>query len=172
MKNLFKSMAAFQQECPTIHKGTQGYGYSYADLPAIFKIINPLMKKHGLGFTQELDLDTLTTTIFHIESGEHRSSSCAIPQGVHLKGMNEFQVLGSAITYIRRYALSSALGIVTDKDTDASGQQVKAVNKPQLKANTSAWQKAQEYIAGGGDIEKITSKYDVSSTLISKLKSI
>lgn len=39
--------------------------------------------------------------------------------------MNEFQVLGSAITYIRRYALSSILGIVTDKDTDASGDQVK-----------------------------------------------
>lgn len=172
MKNLFKSIAAFQQECPTIHKGTQGYGYSYADLPSIFKVINPLMKKHGLGFTQELDLDTLTTTIFHIESGENRSSSCAIPQGVQLKGMNEFQVLGSAITYIRRYALSSALGIVTDKDTDAGGQQVKASSKPQLKENTSAWEKAQQYIAGGGDIDKITSKYDVSSALISKLKSI
>lgn len=172
MKNLFKSIAAFQQECPTIHKATQGYGYSYADLPAIFKVINPLMKKHGLGFSQELDLDTLTTTIFHIESGEHRSSSCAIPQGVQLKGMNEFQVLGSAITYIRRYALSSALGIVTDKDTDAGGQQVKAASKPQLKPNTPAWQKAEEYIAGGGDLKKITSKYDVSSTLISKLKSI
>ena len=34
--------------------------------------------------------------------------------------MNEFQVLGSAITYIRRYALSSMLGLVTDKDTDAA----------------------------------------------------
>jgi len=172
MKNLFKSLAAFQQECPTIHKGTQGYGYSYADLPAIFKIINPLMKKHGLGFTQELDGDALVTTIFHIESGEFRASRANLIQGVQFKGMNEFQVLGSGITYIRRYALSSALGIVTDKDTDASGQQVKASSKPQLKANTSAWQKAQEYIAGGGDIEKITSKYDVSSTLISKLKSI
>ena len=41
MKNLFKALAAFQQEVPTIHKGTQGYGYSYADLPAIFDIINP-----------------------------------------------------------------------------------------------------------------------------------
>ncbi len=68
MKNLFKSMAAFQQECPTIHKGTQGYGYSYADLPSIFKIINPLMQKHGLGFTQELDLDTLTQLYFILKA--------------------------------------------------------------------------------------------------------
>ena len=45
MKNLFKSLAAFQQEVPVIHKGTQGYGYTYADLPKIFETINPLLKK-------------------------------------------------------------------------------------------------------------------------------
>ena len=39
--------------------------------------------------------------------------------------MNDFQVLGSAITYIRRYALSSALGLITDKDLDACGEQSK-----------------------------------------------
>lgn len=126
MKNLYKALAAFQQEVPVIHKGTQGYGYSYADLPAIFNIINPLMKKHGLGFTQMMTDNGLATTIFHCESGENFSSVAAIPQGVQLKGMNDFQVLGSAITYIRRYALSSALGLVTDKDTDASGEQTSA----------------------------------------------
>jgi len=123
MTNLYKALAAFQQEVPVIHKGTQGYGYSYADLPAIFNIINPLMKKHGLGFSQMMTDIGLQTTIFHCESGENISSTATIPQGVQLKGMNDFQVLGSAITYIRRYALSSALGLVTDKDTDASGEQ-------------------------------------------------
>jgi hypothetical protein len=67
MKNLFKALAAFQQEVPVIHKETTGYGYTYANLPTIFQIINPILKKHGLGFTQELDLDCLVTTIFHIE---------------------------------------------------------------------------------------------------------
>jgi hypothetical protein len=123
MKHLFKALADFQQEVPVIHKGTSGYGYSYADLPAIFEKINPLMKKHGLGFTQLLNSESLDTVIFHIESGESITSSVAIPHGVQLKGMNDFQVLGSAITYLRRYALSAALGLVTDKDTDASGVQ-------------------------------------------------
>ena len=132
MKSLFKALADFQQEVPVIHKGTTGYGYSYADLPAIFDKINPLMKKHGLGFTQLLNGEFLDTVIFHIESGENIKSSVVIPVGVQLKGMNDFQVLGSAITYLRRYALSAALGLVTDKDTDASGvQEVKApVEKP------------------------------------------
>jgi hypothetical protein len=33
MKHLFKALADFQQEVPVIHKATQGYGYTYADLP-------------------------------------------------------------------------------------------------------------------------------------------
>jgi hypothetical protein len=135
MKTLFKALAEFQQEVPVIHKGTSGYGYSYADLPAIFEVINPLLKKHKLGFTQPIMGDTIKTIIFHTESGEVLESLTEIPKNVQLAKMNEFQVLGSAITYIRRYALSSILGLVTEKDTDASGEQVKPLvkEKPILK---------------------------------------
>jgi hypothetical protein len=133
MKNLFKALADFQQEVPVIHKDTQGYGYSYADLPAIFEKINPLLKKHGLGFTQLIMGDCVKTIIFHVNSGELIESLTQIPQGVQLKGMNDFQVLGSAITYIRRYALSSALGLVTDKDTDAGGEQIKETTQSEIK---------------------------------------
>ena len=55
MKAIFKAISDFQKEVPVIHKGTTGYGYSYADLPTIFEKINPLLKKHGLGFTQLLN---------------------------------------------------------------------------------------------------------------------
>ncbi len=148
MKNLFKSLAAFQQEVPVIHKGTQGYGYSYADLPKIFEVVNPLLKKHGLGFTQLLDtkegIDYIATVIFHVESGETLESKVAIPQ-VELKGMNDYQSFGSGVTYFRRYALSSALGLVTDKDTDASGEQVK--KRPTI--DNKRLGKALEMIAEG-----------------------
>ncbi len=122
MKHIFKALADFQQEVPVIHKATQGYGYSYADLPAIFEKINPLLKKHGLGFTQLIQGNQIETIIFHFESGETLKSLSDIPQNVELKGMNAFQVMGSAITYFRRYSLSAALGLVTDKDTDAGGE--------------------------------------------------
>ena len=129
MKNLFKALAEFQQEVPVIHKDTQGYGYTYADLPKIFEVINPLLEKHGLGFTQPIRGDSICTILFHIESGESLDSVISIPENVSLKGMNDYQVLGSAITYLRRYAISSILGLVTDKDTDASGEQTKKENK-------------------------------------------
>lgn len=129
MKNLLKSLAEFQQEVPVIHKGTQGYGYSYANLATIFDVINPILKKNKLGFTQLVGDNNIKTIIFHYESGEQLETTTTIPQGTNLKGMNDFQTLGSAITYIRRYALSSALGLITDKDTDASGEQVKTTTK-------------------------------------------
>lgn len=124
--NIFKALANFQQEVPVIHKDTQGYGYTYADLPKVLEIINPLLKKHGLGFSQLIQGQSIQTILFHIESGETLESLTDIPQNVSLKGMNEYQVLGSAITYLRRYSISSILGIVTDKDTDAAGEQQKS----------------------------------------------
>ena len=68
--NIYKALAAFQQECPVIHKGTTGHNYTYADFPTILEKINPLLKKHHLGFTQLLNEDGLKTIIFHTLSGE------------------------------------------------------------------------------------------------------
>ena len=122
-QSIYKSLADFQQECPTIHKATKGYGYTYSDLPTIFKVINPLLKKHGLGFTQLLNGSSIETILFHVETGQTITSKTDIPQDVKLAKMNDFQVLGSAVTYLKRYSLSSILGIVTDSDTDAAGEQ-------------------------------------------------
>ena len=171
-QSLFKSLAAFQQEVPVIHKETKGYGYSYADLPTIFDKINPLLAKHNLGFTQPIMGNCVKTIVFHTETGETIESVIEIPQGVMLKGMNEFQVMGSAITYIRRYALSSILGLVTDKDTDAAGEQTKP-SKPILKADTEHFGKAVEYLMKGGSIDAIKAKYEVSNEVeVKLLKSI
>lgn len=161
MKNLFKKIADFQQEVPVIHKGTQGYGYSYADLPTIFEKINPLLKKHGLGFTQLLSGLSIKTIIFDTESGENIESIADIPQGVQLAKMNDFQVLGSAITYIRRYALSAALGLVTDVDNDAAGEQMP---KHETETDNRPWLSGQQLrnvldrIAAGDDCSEKTFK--------------
>lgn len=167
MKNIYKSLAGFQQEVPVIHKGTQGYGYTYADLPAIFETINPLLKKHGLGFTQLIQEQSIETVIFHIDSGEVIKSTTNIPQGVILKGMNDFQVLGSAITYIRRYALSAALGLVTDKDTDASGEQSKPKAKPKM--TDAQFKSTAIKLREGLPIEEVKKYFDISSQEENKL---
>ena len=141
MKELYKALAAFQQECPTIAKAGEAkvqtksggnYSYHYADLPSIVELINPLMKKHKLGFIQPLryteGVRKVATIIFHTETGNSIESEIDIPE-VTFVGMNDYQSLGSGITYLRRYSLSSALGIVTDEDNDATGEQIKGMKK-------------------------------------------
>ena len=123
MKNIYKALAEFQQEVKPIHQSSKGYGYTYASLGSIFKVINPLLRNHGLGFTQLLNGDGLKTVIFHLESGESLESNMNIQQNVQLAKMNTFQVLGSAITYYRRYSISAALGLITDSDIDACGDE-------------------------------------------------
>lgn len=182
MKNIFKALANFQDECPIIIKNTQGYGYVFADLPEIIEIIKPLLKKHGLGYTQPLNSNQIKTILFHIESGETIESLTDIPQGVKLSGQNDFQVLGSAITYLRRYSLCSILGLVTEKDTDASGEQNKAENKPKenkynglpwLNENDNNWKLLQEAINSGNKptLKFIKGKYNLSKATEEKLKS-
>ena len=163
MKNLFKSLAAFQQEVKPIFKGTKGYGYSYADLPTIFEKINPLLEKHGLGFTQLINTNEeanyLNTILFHVESGELLESNTLIPQ-VTLKGMNDYQAFGSGVTYFRRYALSSALGLVTDNDTDAAGEQIptkEKLNAPRFKDALKAIQD------GKITKDKLIAKFDLTN---------
>jgi hypothetical protein len=163
MKHLLKSLAAFQQEVKVIHKATQGFGYTYADLPKIFEEINPLMKKHGLGFTQLINtkdgVNYLATVVFHVESGEQIESNCMIPY-VQLKTMNDFQSFGSGVTYFRRYCLSSMLGLVTDKDTDASGEQEKPKKETlDNKRFTDALKAINE---GKITIEKLKEKFQLS----------
>ena len=162
MVKLFKALADFQQEVPIIYKGTSGYGYKYADLSAILKVINPLMKKHHLGFTQLIDGDFLKTIIFHTETGEKIESNTPLIQGVKLKGMNDFQVLGSQITYLRRYALSSALGLVSDADIDAAGEQVGKTLPPLPKDKIP---EVIKYLKNGGQISTIRKKYEIDENL-------
>ena len=175
MKNLLKSLAEFQQEVPVIHKGTQGYGYSYANLATIFEVINPILKKYKLGFTQLIGDNNIKTIIFHYESGETLETITTIPQGTNLKGMNDFQTLGSAVTYIRRYSLSSALGLITDKDTDAHGEQVK---KPSLseqleiaKAKIITANSAEDLVNKWNTLTNIEKSFEPVVLLAKELKS-
>lgn len=165
-----KALASFTMEVPTIHKGTKGYGYSYADLSQIFDVIKPLMKKHGLGFTQVINDSKLTTTVFHVDCDDELVSSIDIPQGAQLKGMNEFQTLGSAITYLRRYAISSMLGLVTDVDNDASGEQVKKSQPKKQKLSDERFKDALKAIEDGKTTaEKVKQGFELTQEQLAQL---
>lgn len=100
------------------------YSYSYADLSAVWDSIREPLSANGLAIIQlpELQLTpdgenyiALTTTLMH-SSGEHISSTIATV----IDRDATPQVVGTAITYLRRYAICSMVGVVADDDDDAA----------------------------------------------------
>lgn len=87
----------------------------YADLADVKDAIFEAMNELGLLAIQTPNGEYgLTTRIVHIQSGEFIEDSFIIkPQQVNP------QQAGAVITYQRRYALVSMLGLVTDDDDDA-----------------------------------------------------
>tara|TARA_R100000789_G_C2936822_1_gene130837 strand:- start:24 stop:599 length:576 start_codon:yes stop_codon:yes gene_type:complete len=130
-KTLLGALSKFQQEVPILTESSKGYSYSYVDLAEIVRVITPLLAKHGLGYVQPLENNGIRTVIFHVETGDKLESYCDIPFA-EMKGMNTYQSYGSAITYFRRYALSSILGLVSEKDVDANIE-TKVKSKVQVK---------------------------------------
>ncbi len=165
VKTIWQALSDFQNECPAINKGAKGYGYKYADLPSIMDVIQPLLRKHKLVLLQPLLNRSITTKLVHIPSGEYEISSIDIPDGVLLKGMNQFQSDGSAITYYRRYALSSMLGIVVDEDTDAAGTQVAAPAKKAVTKGSKMFEHCVDRYGEGMSRDEMTEHVSISDSV-------
>lgn len=91
----------------------KSFEFRYAPLDAITEYITPLMQQNGLAFLQAVDADCLTTRIIH-KSGQWIESDTFLN-----REQPNMQGFGGEITYKRRYALCSLLGIVSDDDVDA-----------------------------------------------------
>lgn len=89
------------------------YSFKYADLSSCVKAAVPAMKKAGLAVTQLVIGGTLTTLLVH-KSGQWFKSELQIGNST------DYQALGSAITYLKRYSYCAILGIVADTDDDAN----------------------------------------------------
>jgi len=83
--------------------------------------------------------------------------------------MNDFQAFGSGVTYYRRYAISAALALVTDKDTDASGEQVKKLPSIDQKRFQDA---CKAIVDGKVTKEKITSSFTLTESQTEMLNAI
>ena len=125
MKELLSAFAQFQKECPVINKSRNvAFGqtnYSYAELGEIHKVVTPILHKNGLVITQHLDGGNIVTALHHVETGQKIEGAYPLPD-LDLRGMNKAQSDGSAITYFRRYAIVTILGLDTEEDTDVQGE--------------------------------------------------
>lgn len=126
MSALAEALIAAQAELPTAlgrDAANESAGYRYMTLDALIAATRPILNKHGLSITQwptfiqrgdDGLIAGLTTQISHADGTSIRET---MPLYVLDKTM---QALGASITYGRRYAWQSALGIAAEEDTDAA----------------------------------------------------
>lgn len=188
VKGIVFGLSEFQQACPAIKKdskaGAGNFAYKYGSLPHILEAIKPHMKKAGLVFTQPINtiegVEYIYTTLYHVASGEKIESKVELPK-IEFKGMNAVQSKGSVITYMRRYALMSLLGIVAEEDDNDSkveklqeksfAPQGKDWLNPKVAGKDNPiWLQAVKYLAEGGKMALVKNKYRIAKSNEEKLK--
>lgn len=129
IKEIMVAIQEVQQNAGTIAKNAKGQvgsrEYKYANLNSTWEAIGALMETNHLVVTASPTTgDTsmgqyFETTLYHIESGEWISNTMqmAIQR-------DDPQAIGAAITYYRRYMLTSMLGLIPDDDNDAKEQRL------------------------------------------------
>ncbi|PRQ94709.1 ERF family protein [Borreliella burgdorferi] len=134
-----KDMKTLKMNLPGIDKGLKGYGYKYQNFNEIVEEIENVIYKHNL----ELDFEQYPISKFVDGQKEHviRTTFYSTSTGYefsfdtpmlteNLQWNNESgsknvvntvpQLVGSAITYFKRYALVACLHIKSEVDTDAA----------------------------------------------------
>lgn len=94
----------------------------YADLNSIWMACREPLSKNGLAVTQimvEVGDNLYLETLLGHSSGQYISSKMPIKIKSDAKN-NELQVLGSCLTYLRRYALAAIVGVAPDEDDDGN----------------------------------------------------
>ncbi len=141
------ALAAVQAELPDIVKARTAivptksggsYTYDYADLPAVSRIIVPMLAKVGLNWSAKPTVvDGEFRLIYRLKhvSGESDGGEWPLP----MPGRATPQEVGGAITYARRYALCSMTGVAPEGDDDDAA----ASERSQRRGRQTAQRRAQ-----------------------------
>ncbi len=164
--SLMKAIQEVQQNAGTITKTAKGQvgsrEYKYANLGDTWEAVSDLMKANNLVVVSSPSTGDqamgqyFETTIYHTESGEWMT---AIMQMTLQR--DDPQAIGAAITYYRRYQLTSMLGLIPDDDNDA--REHRLATAEQKKRLVGAVKQVYPDISKAEDIittlQNITGKY-------------
>ena len=133
--NLAKSLSIVQGKLTHAKKDSANpfFKSKYADLESVWDACRDLLANNGLAVAQfpgtysDLDKSMSLTTILTHNSGEWISQEMSVPVT-----KPDAQGAGSALTYMRRYALAAVVGVVQadDDGNAASSPSKQAVVKP------------------------------------------
>lgn len=148
--SLLNSFVKAKQVLEQPSKSRDGYGYKYADLNAVLSAIQKAIGELDLAYIQQPINETAKTGV---ENYIFNSKGAVIDFGSYLLDITkpQAQQYGSALTYCRRYSISSIFGIASEEDTDAK--------------------ELPQYMSPA-EIEKLTLSYNGKRVALSKLFSL
>lgn len=164
IKNLTKALITFHVKVDTIKKDAKNpfFKSSYASLSNILDATNDALIESGLTISQFPVSEYGLETILMHESGEW------IEANFTMKPVKDDpQSRGSAITYARRYAIAAILSLNIDDDDDGNlathgtASPYENTEKKWLNTNTPEFEKAKDFIAKGGKVDAIKTKYKI-----------
>ena len=174
MKELNKKLALIQTKLKAKKSSYNSFGkYYFRKSEDILEAIKPFLIEQGVTVTINEEIiatdpvPTMQSTAT-ISDGENAIHATALV-GVDLnqKGMQTAQQFGAASTYGKKYALGNLLLIDDTEDADSGQKPSKAIDKIKTAAKptitTAQLTKAKEYVAAGGDITAIESKYKLTA---------
>ena len=147
-KDFLMAFMDMQGDLPLIGKTAKGFNYKYATLESILEQWVPVFEKHGFVLRQSTrsgengEWDVVTSNLTHIESG------ISVESSLTLKVQSDFQAMGSGVTYLKRYTLTTLKqpvdedydGLKTKRDAEggsAAKGKPSAKKKSGVKANGS-----------------------------------
>ena len=172
MKELNQKLAVIQTKLKAKKSSYNSFGkYYFRKSEDILEAIKPFLIEHGVTVTINEEIiatdpvPTMQSTAT-ISDGENAIHATALV-GVDLnqKGMQTAQQFGAASTYGKKYALGNLLLIDDTEDADAQKpskaiDKIKQAAKPKI--TVDQLKKAKEYIAAGGNVEAIETKYKLT----------
>ena len=171
MKELNQKLAVIQTKLKAKKSSYNSFGkYHFRKSEDILEAIKPFLIEQGVTViineeiigTDPVPTIKSTATISDGENAIHATALVGVD--LNQKGMQTAQQFGAASTYGKKYALGNLLLIDDTEDADAQ-KPSKAIDKIKQAATfitPGQMQKAKEYVAAGGDIKAIKTKYKLT----------
>jgi len=185
--NLFEKLSKIQIELKVAKTKYNSFGkYNFRSAESILEALKPFNEKYGVYFTireiikahEAIPVIHSIATIYDIDGINMIEASAVVGVDLQQKGMQTPQAFGSASSYGKKYALGNLLLIDDTQDADATNSHgnkpaVKPEKeKPSIDVDSEAYNKAVEFVKGGGKLETILTKYNVSKEAEKLLKQL
>ena len=174
MTELTKKLADVQTKLKAKKSSYNSFGkYYFRKAEDILEGVKPFLLQHNIYVTVSEDLiatdpvPMIKTTATISDGKDAIHATAVVGVDMQQKGMQTAQQFGAASTYGKKYALGNLLLIDDTQDADSGDKPSKAVDKIKQAAKPTITKeqltKAKEYVAAGGSIDAIESKYKLTN---------